>query len=49
VKVLIAFLFACFVVGGLPATRRVTIKRPTMLFGLSFMVAVSFLSLRVIL
>jgi hypothetical protein len=49
VKVFLAFLFVSFVVGGLPATRRVTIKRPSILFVLCVMVAASFLSLKVVL
>jgi hypothetical protein len=46
-KVFVAFLIACFVVGGIPATRRVTIKRPANLFVLCLVVAASYLSLRV--
>jgi hypothetical protein len=49
VKVFLAFLFMCFIVGGLPATRRVTIKRPLILFVLCAVVAASFLSLKVVL
>jgi hypothetical protein len=46
-KVFVAFLVACFVVGGIPATHSVTIKRPAILFALCFLVAASYLSLRV--
>jgi hypothetical protein len=49
VKVFLAFLFVSFVVGGLPATRRVTIKRPLILFALCVIVAASFVSLKVVL
>jgi hypothetical protein len=49
VKVFLAFLFVSFVVGGLPATRRFTIKRPPVLLALCALVAVSFLSLKVVL
>ena len=48
-KVFLAFLFVSFVVGGLPATRRFTIKRPPVLLALCALVAVSFLSLKVVL
>ena len=48
-KVFLAFLFVSFIVGGLPATRRVTIKRPLILFALCVVVAASFVSLKVVL
>lgn len=48
-KVFLAFLFMSFVVGGLPARRRMTIKRPLMLVAVSVVVAASFLSLKVVL
>jgi hypothetical protein len=46
-RVFVAFLIACFVIGGIPARRRVTIKRPRILLAVCFVVAASFLSLRV--
>jgi hypothetical protein len=49
VKVFLAFLFVSFIVGGMPATRRVTIKRPLILFALCVIVAASFVSLKVVL
>ncbi|MGZ4725249.1 MAG: hypothetical protein ACXWBO_00280 [Ilumatobacteraceae bacterium] len=48
-KVFLAFLFMCFIVGGLPATRRITIKRPLILFALCVVVSASFISLKVVL
>ena len=48
-KVFLAFLFVSFVVGGLPATRRLSIKRPPVLIALCAIIAVSFLSLKVVL
>jgi hypothetical protein len=49
VKVFLAFLFVSFVVGGLPAKRRATIKRPLVLLAVCVVVAASFLSLKVVL
>ena len=48
-KVFLAFLFVSFIVGGLPTSRRMTIKRPLILFVLCVIVAASFLSLKVVL
>ena len=48
-KVFLAFLLACFVVGGLPATRRISIKQPLVLFVVCTVVTISFISLKVVL
>ena len=48
-KVFLAFLFVSFIVGGLPATRRITIKRPLILLTLCVIVSASFISLKVVL
>ena len=48
-KVFLAFLLACFIVGGLPATKRISIKQPLVLFVVCTLVTISFISLKVVL